>query len=102
MSRRVHLWPARDAFIDGVPPVELTVEPEVADRLTEPQPPAFHRAKPDWWDETHPDGLPASDEDTARLDRWLAPPTAPPEVAASTQPEGPTEEVGPLDSEGGA
>jgi hypothetical protein len=95
-DRRVHLWPARDAFIDGVPAVELSVTPDVADALTAYQPPAFHRAKPDWWDATYPDGKAATDEDMFRLERFLAP-TAPPDAVAVQQPEGPAD-AGPPDS----
>lgn len=95
-DRRVHLWPARDAFIGGVPAVELSVSPDVADALTAYQPPAFTRSKPDWWDETYPDGKPATDEDAALVERFLTPP-APPDAVADQQPEGPAD-AGSLDS----
>jgi hypothetical protein len=90
MSRRVHLWPTGDAWIEGVPPVEFSVAPEVADRLTAYQPPAFQRSKPDGWDER-----PASEEDEARLARFL---DAPPDEVADQQPEGPAD-AGPSVSE---
>ncbi len=81
-ERRVHLWPARDATVPGVPPVEYTVTPAVADLLTAYQPPAFLRSRPDW------DTVPAGDEEQALLDRFLA---------AAAVPEPPEEPAPPDD-----
>lgn len=77
-ERRVHLWPARDAFIPGVPAAEYTVTPDVADRLLEYQPPAFHRSRPDWWEGDRA----ATDDEVAALERFL---DAPPAEAADNQ-----------------
>ena len=87
-DRRVHLWPARDAAIPGVPAVELTVAPAVADRLLEYQPPAFTRSKPDWWDDAHPDGRPASDEQMAEVERFVDAPADEAPSPSETPAEG--------------
>jgi len=83
-DRRVHLWPAPGATVPGVPPVEYTVTPAVADLLTAYQPPAFLRSRPDGWDTT-----PAGDEELLALDRFLA--DAAPETAQPDDPVSPEE-----------
>ena len=82
-DRRVHLWPAQGATVPGVPPVEFTVTPAVADLLTAYQPAAFLRSKPEW------DTVPAGDEEQSLLERFLAIGTQPAaeEPAAPDNPE---------------